>query len=405
LDRLKILLTGGVIVAHAAMSYGAAGTWIYSEDALAAPTRTILSVLVGGGVLFALGLFFLIAGILTSAPLHRRGPGRFLRSRLWRLGTPVLVYAVVVWPLLQWWTDRVRGPAPPSLVAFYRQQFAAPRWTQRGTGPMWFVAILLLVTAGWCLWRHLVPGPGTGHSPARSAAPGPTTGALLAVATVTVTTFLVRTRFEIDSAQFLDLHVWLWPQSATLFVLGAVGAERGWFSPLPVRLRQLCRAGVAGAAALMTVLVLTAPGPDPFRGGVHWQAAGLAACEGLVSVSLSLLILDGTARHVLAARPHEPALARAAYGAYVAQGPVLVALAVALRPFPVPGDLKFLALAALGVLGSFGVGALVGAVRAGRRPTHGRPARHPPGEDQPIGERWARRMLLPDGSRNPQSIP
>jgi len=155
LDRLKILLTAGVIVAHAAMSYGAAGTWLYEEDSLSHAMALVLSVLVGGGVMFVLGLFFLMSGMLTTGPLQRRGSRRFLVSRLVRLGIPVLAYALVVWPTLQWLVDTVQSAAPsaPSLWEFYRFEFSATRWTSRGSGPMWFVAILLVVTVGWCLPR------------------------------------------------------------------------------------------------------------------------------------------------------------------------------------------------------------------------------------------------------------
>lgn len=356
LDRLKIVLTAGVIVAHAAMSYGAAGTWIYEEDSLSGPVRTGLSALVGGGVMFVLGLFFLIAGVLTSGPLHRRGPGVFLLSRLGRLGIPVVAYAVVVWPVLQWWIDEVRGQAP-TLWQFYGQQFSGTHWQSRGTGPMWFVEILLLVTVGWCLWRWLVPS--------RPSTMEPTTAVLVAAGTVAVTTFLVRVRFAIDSAQFLDLHVWLWPQSLTLFVLGAIGAERLWFSPVPASVRRLCRVGIAAAAVLMTTLVLLSDGPEPFKGGWHWQAAGLAVCEGMVAVGASVLILDWSRRHVVGYRHHERGLARAAYAAFVLQGPVLVGLALALRPLNTAGDLKFALIALLGVSGSFGAGALAARVHAG----------------------------------------
>lgn len=88
---------------------------------------------------------------------------------------------------------------------------------------MWFVAILLVVTVGWCLWR---------------------------------------TRFPIDSEQFLDVHVWIWPQAAALFVLA-----------------------VLGAVALMAVLIWLSNGPTAFQGGWHWEAAGFAVCEGAVSSS------------------------------------------------------------------------------------------------------------------------
>jgi hypothetical protein len=352
---LKVVLTAAVITAHAAMSYGAAGTWIYEEDSLSTPVATVLSVLVGGGVMFVLGVFFLIAGMLTSGPLRRRGPARFLVSRLGRLGLPVLAYALVVWPVLQWWIDRVRGDTA-SLWTFYRQEFSAESWTSRGTGPMWFVEILLVATVGWCLWRWRVPAGEPKVSP-RAAV-------LLAAAVVAVTTFAVRSRFGIDSAQFLDVHVWLWPQSFTLFVLGAVAAEHGWFSPVPAAVLRLCRWGVVGAALLLTGAVFLSDGPEAFKGGWHWEAACLAVCEGAISVGVSVLVLDWTRRHVVRQGRVERRLAVAAYGAFVAQGPVLVALALALRPLEAPGDVKFLLLATLGVAGSFLLGALTRTGRA-----------------------------------------
>jgi hypothetical protein len=347
LDRLKILLTAGVITAHAAMSYGAAGTWLYEEDSLSDATALVLSVLLGGGVMFVLGLFFLMSGMLTTEPLRRRGPRQFLVSRLVRLGIPVLAYALVVWPMLQWLVDRVQSEAPP-LGVFYRFEFSATRWTSRGTGPMWFVAILLVVTVGWCLWRWGFPA-----SP--SAAPAGTTVAVAAVA-VAVGTFFVRTRFPIDSAQFLDAHVWLWPQSLTLFVLGATGAERGWLSPLPRTVLTRCRWAVIGAVLLLALLIPLSNGPDAFKGGWSWEAAGLAVCEGAISVSISLLLLDWARRHVVVHGQFERSLAESAYGAFVAQGPVLVFGALLLRSLDVAGDVKFALLTVVGVTGSFACG-------------------------------------------------
>lgn len=347
LDRLKILLTAGVITAHAAMSYGAAGTWLYEEDSLSDATAMVLSVLVGGGVLFVLGLFFLMSGMLTTGPLQRRGPRRFLVSRLVRLGIPVLAYALVVWPMLQWLVDKVQSEAP-SLWEFYRFEFSATSWTSRGTGPMWFVAILLVVTVAWCLWRWRVPA-----SP--SMTPAGTTAAVAAVA-VAVGTFLVRTRFPVDSAQFLDVHMWIWPQSLSLFVLGAIGAERGWISSIPPSVLSRCRWAVIGAVLLLALLIPLSNGPDAFKGGWHWEAAGLAVCEGAISVSVSLLVLDWARRHVVAHGQFERSMAESAYGAFVAQGPVLVLGALLLTSLDLAGDVKFVILTVVGVAGSFACG-------------------------------------------------
>jgi hypothetical protein len=380
-DRLKILLTAGVIVSHAAMSYGAAGTWLYEQDSLSHATALALSVLVGGGVMFVLGLFFLMSGMLTTRPLQQRGPRQFLVSRLARLGIPVAAYVLVVWPTLQWLIDKVQSAAPsapsaPSLWEFYRFEFSATRWTSRGSGPMWFVAILLVVTVGWCVWRW--------RFPTDSATPRAGRAVALAAVAVAVATFFVRIGFPIDSPQFLDVHVWIWPQSFSLFVLGAVGAEQGWISRVPRSVLNRCRWAAIGAVLLLAALVPLSNGPEAFKGGWHWEAAGLAVCEGVISVSVSLLVLDWARRHVNAHGQFEHALAKSAYGAFVAQGPVLVFGALLLTPHHVAGDVKFILLSIIGVVGSFGCGWVV--LRLGRALTRndadGNPSipREPPTE-------------------------
>ena len=363
LDNLKIVLTAGVIAAHAAMTYGAVGTWVYEESSLSDVAAGILGVLVGVGVMFGLGLFFLVAGLLTTGPLTRRGPRRYLVSRLWRLGVPLVAYAVIVWPVLRWLIDRVEGDTQ-SLVDFYRGELTGARWQSLGTGPLWFVAILLVVTIAWSLWRWIRPPV------ERASSPLEVRHLAVAAGAVAVGTFLVRLRFPVDSPQFLDVHVWLWPQSAALFVFGAVAAERGWLTALPKPLRRDCVRGVVVAVVALVVLILLSNGPDAFEGGWHWEAAGFAVFEGVFSVSVSLLVLDRFRRRHAHQGPLGRRLARASYGAFVVQGPVLVFLALALRPTSLPGDVKFIVLAPAAVVGSF---ALAGGVQALIRRIH-RPA-------------------------------
>ena len=53
--------------------------------------------------------------------------------------------------------------------------------------------------------------------------------------------------------------------------------------------------------------------------------------------------------------PFGRALGRSAYGAFLLQGLVLIALMIAMRPIGVPAEIKALAVACLGVAGSFGL--------------------------------------------------
>lgn len=347
LDALKTVLTAAVIVAHAAMTYGAVGTWIYEEDALSDALGAGLGALVVGGAMFALGLFFLIAGMLTTRSLKRVGAGRFLRSRLVRLGLPVVVYALVVWPALHWVIGLVVEDGPRSPIASYRDQFTGSAWQQLGTGPMWFVAVLLIATSGWCSWRM-----------ARSESrPRPASTVIwTAVATMALATFLIRLEFPIDSAQFLDLHVWLWPQAFVMFVVGALGAEQGWLSSISEHTRRRLRFALVTASAALGAFLVLSDEVDSFAGGWHWEAAGFAAFEGVWAMGVSLLVLDWARRHVRRMSPVMNRIAGASYGAFVAQGPVLVAIALALRPAGLPGDVDFVVLATFGVAVSFLVG-------------------------------------------------
>jgi len=61
LDNLKILLVVGVIALHAAITYGFDGSWyLESYDEMASAVVDVLTVVLGTGWLFGLGLFFLI---------------------------------------------------------------------------------------------------------------------------------------------------------------------------------------------------------------------------------------------------------------------------------------------------------------------------------------------------------
>ena len=95
-------------------------------------------------------------------------------------------------------------------------------------------------------------------------------------------------------------------------------------------------------------------GAPLFEPGIHWAPLTLAAIEGPLAVGTSVWLL-GVAQRRLKRRPGPlgRAMARSAYGAFLLQGVVLIALMIALRPVDVPAEAKALAVAGLGVVGSF----------------------------------------------------
>jgi peptidoglycan/LPS O-acetylase OafA/YrhL len=88
-DNLRVFAMAVVIAHHAGQAYGpTGGWWPIQEPARAAVLAPFFMV----NRSFGMSLFFMIAGYFTVMACDRSGPGLFLKSRLLRLGIPVLVW-------------------------------------------------------------------------------------------------------------------------------------------------------------------------------------------------------------------------------------------------------------------------------------------------------------------------
>lgn len=368
LDRLKLLLVAIIIAGHGALAYGdLESAWPYQdiqEVQLGEVSNTLLSVVVIPAVLFTMGLFFLIAGLVTPASLARKGPGRFARERLVRLGIPLLIWTLLLWPGAIWLSHLLAGDHETFWAELTDDEPVLD------TGPMWFVLVLLaysLAYAGWRAW-----GPDRPPDPRR---PVPLTGRrLVAIAAgISVATALVRLVFPIASPQVGQSHLWQQPQFVAMFALGVVAARRAWFAPIPDRIRRGCGlAAIGGLVAWGLVGLATAiTGTDFDRAsepGLHWVGVSMALIEGPLALGASVWLMAFAQRRLDGPlTPFGRDMARSAYAAFLLQGIVLLALMSALRPVDVPAEVKALAVAGLGVAGSFALAwLLVSRTPAGR---------------------------------------
>ena len=78
-----------------------------------------------------------------------------------------------------------------------------------------------------------------------------------------------------------------------------------------------------------------------------------AAGESTLSVFGPVWLLGVAQRRLNRSFRGPPGDQPSSYGAFMLQGPVLIALAIALRPLPLPAEMKALIVAAGGVAGSF----------------------------------------------------
>ena len=135
IDALRAATTLLVVLHHTAITYGAIGGWFYKET----PTdRSVSSMLL---VFFCtlnqpwfMGLFFLLAGYFTPAALRAKGPWRYLRDRLVRLGLPLLVLGFVLGPVTIALAHTALGrPFVNTLLVLWRRgEFEKGRCGSRG---------------------------------------------------------------------------------------------------------------------------------------------------------------------------------------------------------------------------------------------------------------------------------
>ncbi|HEU4947208.1 MAG TPA: acyltransferase [Kribbella sp.] len=352
LDNLKVILIAGIIAGHALVGYSELALWSYAEVrevTFSGVTEIVLLVALAPFALLVIPLLFLVAGLLTPASLNRKGTGAFVRDRLLRLGVPFAVFVLLLQPLMVYALYHPLGAASGS----YWHEFLGSEG-QLDTGVLWFVGVLLIFSLAYAGWCRVRPHNGVGHRL------GAITARHLVLLTIAVvaTTFPVRLVYPFGSESgFTDLNLWEWPACLALFGLGITASGKGWLTAVPDRLRRQSRAAALVAVGAMGVFAASGDAlgvvDDELAGGWHWAALVFATLECTVAVFGSVWLLGGAQRHLDRQLRWGAPLGRSAYGAFMLQGPVLIGLAVALRPISLPAEVKALIVAGGGIAGSF----------------------------------------------------
>lgn len=344
-DNLRVLVVAGVIVVHTATGYITdIADWYYDDRTTSELWSTLLAFPAVAGGLFGLGPLFLLAGWFSPRSLARRGPGDFARSRLVRLGVPLLAFVLLVQPL----ADYV-GSRPDEVRTSFTSALRATEF-----GVMWFVAALLVFSLAYAGLRRLRPS-GESRRPLRL-------GALLVVAglTIAVTSFAVWQVWPWNSNVFHTARFGEWPQGAVLFALGVHAGETGWLdqvSPaLTRRLGWVAAIGATATAALFAVLEGQNEAEAVLNEAAGWPTMLFALLDGTVAVSLTLWFVAWVRRRWPSHGPLLGKAARASYATYVFHPLVLTTVMVLVAPAPLAPEIKFILVSAVGVLACFTVG-------------------------------------------------
>lgn len=266
LDNLRIGLTILVIAHHVGQAYGpTGGSWPIQESARAAVLGPFFTV----NRSFFMSLFFLISGYLMVMSYDRSGPGVFVKSRLLRLGVPLVLFFTLVIPLQQYLCHcRTGDLGDVSFWKYYTWHYfgageppagwEGPPRPEMNFGHLWYVEHLLVLSLCYAglrlVWRR---SPGESQTAAKP--PGHLAillfAFLLALASATI-----RVWYPIDKwigfLGFIQVAFADVPRDLSFFILGAVAYRRGWFLGLSRETGRIWLLVGAAAAVLWYVFSL-----------------------------------------------------------------------------------------------------------------------------------------------------
>jgi glucans biosynthesis protein C len=347
IDALRVAVIVFVIVHHAAQAYGpTGGFWPIHDRAQSG----WFSPFYTANAAFGMGLMFLLAGYFVPASCDHRGPLDFLRRRWARIGIPLASLALLVHLPAAYLT----GTRPPP-SEFIQQLY------ERGWQPiylhLWFVAHLLLYTAGYAAWRQFTAPT----AKSMKGLPPPNHAAIIAFAfSLALATWIVRIWYGVD--KWVPL---LWvipaepahlPQYLAFFLVGIAAYRGDWFRRTPASTGAIWLIiGLIGSGGIYLAYAVGAWNALMTTGGFNLSSLVRSAWETLIAVGLSVGLI--VAFREMFVSPHRllAAMAAASFGAYILHPVIVVALQALIVTVTLPAFAKFAVVSVLGTTFAFGL--------------------------------------------------
>jgi glucans biosynthesis protein C len=318
-----------VIAHHVGQAYGpTGGSWPIMETARAGILGAFFTV----NRSFFMSLFFMISGYFTVMSFESAGAQRFVKSRILRLGLPILWWALLMIPL--------------QVFAFHSGPWPVD------VGHLWFIEHLLLFSLIYALYRILQDWIRERRAASSAAKPDriplnpPKPLAILGLALlIAVVSGIVRHWYPIDRwVMLFGFFKVMWadvPRDLALFIVGMLAYRNDWFTRFPTR-AGMAWLGVALALSLFwtaydqgwTGTLLPRSGIAVDLMYLGWEGVFCCAmCIGLVTLFRERLNIGGRLAR---------AMGQGQYAAYIWHVPIVLLCQFAVLSLPLPPLVKFI---------------------------------------------------------------
>lgn len=330
IDNLRLYMTILVVLVHLAVTYSGIGGWILTDvkGELDAPCTVVFGLFQCLTQGYFMGAFFFISGFFVVRSYEKKGAGKFLKDRFFRLGIPFLIYVLIIWPFIK---TVLLGRVEPSdffgdylgyLVSF---DFAGC------SGPLCFVLALLIFNIIYCLFRAIWKKPPEPSKPL----PG-VKCSIFCIVLIGICSFLVRLVQPIGT-NILNMQLCYFSQYIVLFILGVFWGRYKWYEEISYKTSK---------RYLMTGLI---------AGTVTWQSAIYSLWEGFVGVTVSIGLVGVFREKNHTQSEFVKALSDSSFGVYMFHAPIIVSVSLLLKGIELYPLLKFLLAAVISLPLCFGL--------------------------------------------------
>jgi len=320
-----------VILHHTAITYGAIGSWYYTEPPTG-PSAALLTLFTNFNQAWFLGCFFLISGYLSPASFDRKGPRQFLKDRLIRLGIPLVIFFFVLDPIIVYIAFS-HLPASQVVAAGFTLPLTF-NWqffvNAVSTGPLWFVEMLLIFEIGYALWRMAKHGVKAQRGNER---PFPSCRRLTVfILLLALTAYLLRTIIPIDAGVLGFPSIFDLPQYLGFFIVGTIAARGDWLMKMPNSMaNRFFIMALVGSATLLPLAIIgtdtASLGWGSLLGYGTLSSAIYALWDSTFAVGMSMFAISFFRRHFNSPGRFWKLFSQDFYAAFILQALTIVIVA------------------------------------------------------------------------------
>ena len=352
IDRLKVFLMCFIILHQTLIAYGGVGLWYYtSTDSFTGTALIAVNTIKTVNLSFLASLFFLISAMLAHASYQRWGFREFVKRRLVRLGIPLAIYALLFHPTIVFFIARSHG-MPDGWLTFIVRQLTE----HFSLGPMWFVAVLLVLEMGYAVYKRYCPSitPLMTELWKQTAA----LRATLFVAAVGLITFVVRLFSPARAAQ-LGIQWGFYPVYIGMFISGLIAQRNDWIHKLKIGFSLPWVLFGLLCLPLLLLSVHYIGDWSVFTGGLNMQSLFYSLWEPMICSGINFFLMSIFFRYLNRPSGKAVVLSRLVYTVYFICPAVIVPLTILFEPVALPVFFKWFFTAALSVVGSFALAFLL----------------------------------------------